>query len=215
MEWPLSIRGASELYDLPCIFAFQREQHWTAVGLHPGVGCRTGNPTCVERHSSHMTAAWVPTGGSAEGPLNWETHELKVGQQHGNREDTDRSLIDKLETEELLWRSHTDVENPYFWVWYGDYGSDAVGVQYAKGPEERRDDYRNGGDEWKWYSGRKITASLSYVTENGEGKMERARGSKTAKSLETFFSPFNFDTIGGMFMHWLLHYTVFCEPKEL
>jgi hypothetical protein len=34
-----------------------------------------------------------------------------------------------------------------------------------------------------FYSERKITPSLSYVTERGEGKMERARGSKTAKSL--------------------------------
>jgi hypothetical protein len=28
-----------------------------------------------------------------------------------------------------------------------------------------------------------MTSSFSYVTERGEGKMERARGSKTAKSL--------------------------------
>jgi hypothetical protein len=34
-----------------------------------------------------------------------------------------------------------------------------------------------------FYIGRKITASLSYVTERGGGKMERAGGSKTAKSL--------------------------------
>jgi hypothetical protein len=33
------------------------------------------------------------------------------------------------------------------------------------------------------YSGRKINASFGYVTERGEGKMERARGIKTAKSL--------------------------------
>jgi hypothetical protein len=33
------------------------------------------------------------------------------------------------------------------------------------------------------YSGRRITLSFSYVTERGEGKMERARASKTAKSL--------------------------------
>jgi hypothetical protein len=33
------------------------------------------------------------------------------------------------------------------------------------------------------YSGRRITLSFSYVTERGEGKMERARGSKSAKSL--------------------------------
>jgi hypothetical protein len=33
------------------------------------------------------------------------------------------------------------------------------------------------------YSGRKITASFSYVTEREEGNMERARGSKTAKSV--------------------------------
>jgi hypothetical protein len=33
------------------------------------------------------------------------------------------------------------------------------------------------------YSGRNIIASVSYVTVRGEGKMERARGSKTSKSL--------------------------------
>jgi hypothetical protein len=33
------------------------------------------------------------------------------------------------------------------------------------------------------YSGRRITPSFSYVTERGEGEMERARGSKTANSL--------------------------------
>jgi hypothetical protein len=33
------------------------------------------------------------------------------------------------------------------------------------------------------YSGRRITLSFSYVIETGEGKMERARDSKTAKSL--------------------------------
>jgi hypothetical protein len=33
------------------------------------------------------------------------------------------------------------------------------------------------------YSGYRITPSFSYVTERGEGKMERARGGKTAKSL--------------------------------
>jgi hypothetical protein len=33
------------------------------------------------------------------------------------------------------------------------------------------------------YSGRRITLSFSYVTERGEGKMKRARKSKTAKSL--------------------------------
>jgi hypothetical protein len=32
-------------------------------------------------------------------------------------------------------------------------------------------------------SGRRITVSFSYVTERGEGKVERAKGSKTAKSL--------------------------------
>jgi hypothetical protein len=32
-------------------------------------------------------------------------------------------------------------------------------------------------------SGRNITASFSYITERGEGKMERARGSKMAKNL--------------------------------
>jgi hypothetical protein len=33
------------------------------------------------------------------------------------------------------------------------------------------------------YSGRKITPSFGYVTVSGEGKMERAMGSKMAKSL--------------------------------
>jgi hypothetical protein len=33
------------------------------------------------------------------------------------------------------------------------------------------------------YSGRKITPRLGCVTARGEGKIERARGSKTAKSL--------------------------------
>jgi hypothetical protein len=33
------------------------------------------------------------------------------------------------------------------------------------------------------YSGRNITASFSYITERGDGKMGRAGGSKTAKSL--------------------------------
>jgi hypothetical protein len=57
------------------------------------------------------------------------------------------------------------------------------------------------------YSGRKITASFSYVIQRGEGKIERAEGSKTAKSLNTYsvteniFSPFNFDTIGGILIH--------------
>jgi hypothetical protein len=33
------------------------------------------------------------------------------------------------------------------------------------------------------YGGRKITPSLSYVTLRDEGKIERAKGSKMAKSL--------------------------------
>jgi hypothetical protein len=33
------------------------------------------------------------------------------------------------------------------------------------------------------YTGRKISASLSYVTVRGEGKMERSRGSKTSYAL--------------------------------
>jgi hypothetical protein len=59
-----------------------------------------------------------------------------------------------------------------------------------------------------WYSGRRITLSSSYVTEREEGKMERARGSKTARSLssmysvtENIFTPFNFDKIGGILIH--------------
>jgi hypothetical protein len=45
------------------------------------------------------------------------------------------------------------------------------------------------------YIGRKITPSFDYVTVRGEGKMERARGIKAAKSLsmysitENIFSP--------------------------
>jgi hypothetical protein len=71
------------------------------------------------------------------------------------------------------------------------------------------------------YSACKISLSLSYVTVRGERKMERARGSKTAKSLsmysfnENIFPPFNFDIIGGILIPCLLHYAVFCEPKEL
>jgi hypothetical protein len=60
----------------------------------------------------------------------------------------------------------------------------------------------------QFYSGRKITPSLGYVTVIGEGKMERARGSKIAKSLsehvyfyKKHFSPYNFDTIGGILIH--------------
>jgi hypothetical protein len=54
-----------------------------------------------------------------------------------------------------------------------------------------------------------------------KGKIERARGSKTAKNLSKHernwkhFSPFNFDTIGGILIHWLKHYSTFCEPNEL
>jgi hypothetical protein len=33
------------------------------------------------------------------------------------------------------------------------------------------------------YSGHKITSSFSYVTERGVGKIERAKGHTTAKSL--------------------------------
>jgi hypothetical protein len=33
------------------------------------------------------------------------------------------------------------------------------------------------------YSDHNITASFSYVTERGEGKIKRARGSKTAKRV--------------------------------
>jgi hypothetical protein len=32
---------------------------------------------------------------------------------------------------------------------------------------------------------------------------------------ENIFSRFNFDTVGGILMHWLLPYIVFCEPNEL
>jgi hypothetical protein len=53
--------------------------------------------------------------------------------------------------------------------------------------------------------------------------MKGARGSKTANSLSEheechwkhYFYPFNFDTIGGILIHWLLCHTVFWEPKEL
>jgi hypothetical protein len=69
------------------------------------------------------------------------------------------------------------------------------------------------------YSGRKITPSLSYVTIRGAEKLERARGIKTANSLSMYgftdnFFPLNFDTVGGILIHWLVQYTVFCEPKE-
>jgi hypothetical protein len=53
-------------------------------------------------------------------------------------------------------------------------------------------------------SGCKITPSLGYVTVGGEGKMERTRESKMAKSLSTYttteniFSSFNFDTVSGI-----------------
>jgi hypothetical protein len=29
-----------------------------------------------------------------------------------------------------------------------------------------------------------------------------------------FLYPFNFDTIGGILIHWLLHYTLFCEARN-
>jgi hypothetical protein len=62
------------------------------------------------------------------------------------------------------------------------------------------------------YSRRRITLSFSCVTERVEGKMERARGSKTTKSLcehvkfnwKHFFPFFNFDAIGGIFIHLTL-----------
>jgi hypothetical protein len=50
--------------------------------------------------------------------------------------------------------------------------------------------------------------------------MERSRESKTAKSLSghiqciwKHFPPFNFDTIGGILIHWLLHHTVLLWTK--
>jgi hypothetical protein len=56
------------------------------------------------------------------------------------------------------------------------------------------------------YSGSNIADNLSYGTERGEGKMERAGGSKTAQSLSEHVQCnckhppplFNFDTIGGI-----------------
>jgi hypothetical protein len=36
------------------------------------------------------------------------------------------------------------------------------------------------------YSGRKVTPSFSYVTEGGEEKMERTKGSKRAKCLSMY-----------------------------
>jgi hypothetical protein len=54
--------------------------------------------------------------------------------------------------------------------------------------------------------------------EDGKGKGEQD-GKESVWAcivrLKTFFSPFNFNTIGGILIHWLRHYTVFCEPKEL
>jgi hypothetical protein len=43
---------------------------------------------------------------------------------------------------------------------------------------ESHSEYKDG-----MYSGHRITLSFGYVTERGEGKMERAGGSKTAKNL--------------------------------
>jgi hypothetical protein len=34
------------------------------------------------------------------------------------------------------------------------------------------------------------------------------------EKLKTFLFPFNFDTICSVLIHWLLHNTLFCEPKE-
>jgi hypothetical protein len=39
------------------------------------------------------------------------------------------------------------------------------------------------GSSNRVYSGRNIAASFSYVTQKGEGKMERARGKQPAQSL--------------------------------
>jgi hypothetical protein len=50
-----------------------------------------------------------------------------------------------------------------------------------------------------------------------EEKVESSRGSKTAKCLSRYtatertFSPFNLDTVDGILIQWLLHYTVFAE----
>jgi hypothetical protein len=58
-------------------------------------------------------------------------------------------------------------------------------------------------------------------SELGHYHIEGGGGSKTAKCLsictitENIFAPFNFDRSGDILIHWLLHYTVLCEPKEL
>jgi hypothetical protein len=50
--------------------------------------------------------------------------------------------------------------------------------------------------------------NFSYVTERSEGKMERAGGARQqsvclsmASVTENVFSPFNFNTIGGILIH--------------
>jgi hypothetical protein len=69
-----------------------------------------------------------------------------------------------------------------------------------------------GTTEYCLYSGRKITASFSYVT-------ERARGQRvclgTYNATKKHLFPLNIDTVDGILIHWLLHYTVFCEPEQL
>jgi hypothetical protein len=68
---------------------------------------------------------------------------------------------------------------------------------------------------------RGITPTFTYVIER-EGKIEGAWGIKKAKKLservcgvtENFFLPFNFVRV-LYFVAVALHYTVFCEPKEL
>lgn len=52
--------------------------------------------------------------------------------------------------------------------------------------------------------------------------MESTKGSKTSKSLNeqdgmigNIVFLFNFNKIGYILMYWLLHYTEFCDSKEL
>jgi transcription elongation factor len=81
------------------------------------------------------------------------------------------------------------------------------------------------GDETAWQCSHGETQNNSELElrhwKNGR-KDGKGEGSKTAKSLSQHvqcnwkhFPPFNFDTICGISIHWLLHHPVFCEPKEL
>jgi ribosomal protein L24E len=86
--------------------------------------------------------------------------------------------------------------------------------------QSQREPADNSISSFSSYSGRKITPSLGYVTVRAEGKIKRARGSKTAKSLcmyrktENIFYPFNFDTVGGILIHGLLYSLCFVNRRN-